>query len=227
MFAFEEGPANKLDAVIAAAILAFGFVYAHPFEDGNGRVHRYLIHHILTRRGFNPPGLVFPVSAVIHDRIEDYRGVLEDYSRRLLPCIEWAATATGNVRVLNDTGDFYRFFDATPHAEFLYSCVQRTIEKDLPDEASFLASYDRFRAGMAGIVDMPDRTIDLLFRFVHQHGGRLSKSARDREFSSLTAPEIERIEVLYKRCFEHLSERAPFGDKNSPADIAREERGHR
>ncbi|MFC0220163.1 Fic family protein [Pseudochelatococcus lubricantis] len=29
----------------AAAVLAFGFVYIHPFEDGNGRLHRYLIRH--------------------------------------------------------------------------------------------------------------------------------------------------------------------------------------
>jgi Fic family protein len=72
-------------------MLAFGFVYAHPFEDGNGRVHRYRIHHILSRRGFNPPELVFPVSVAILERIENYL-VLEGYSRRLLPCIEWAAT---------------------------------------------------------------------------------------------------------------------------------------
>ena len=40
MIAFDRGPAQALDAVIAAAVLAFGFVYAHPFEDGNGRIHR-------------------------------------------------------------------------------------------------------------------------------------------------------------------------------------------
>jgi Fic family protein len=64
---------GKYDPVIAAAILAFGFVYIHPFADGNGRLHRYLIHHVLAEEGFNPPGLVFPVSAVMLDRIEDYR----------------------------------------------------------------------------------------------------------------------------------------------------------
>jgi Fic family protein len=51
MFAFDKGPAKQIDAVIAAAMLAFGFVYVHPLEDGNGRIHRYLIHHILTGRG--------------------------------------------------------------------------------------------------------------------------------------------------------------------------------
>ena len=73
LIAFDRGPAQALDPVLAAAVLAFGFVYAHPFEDGNGRIHRYLIHHILAERGFNPPGVVFPVSAAILDRIDDYR----------------------------------------------------------------------------------------------------------------------------------------------------------
>src|SRR6266446_6499745 len=47
MAAFDRGPALKLDPVIAAAVLAFGLVYIHPFVDGNGRIHRYLIHHVL------------------------------------------------------------------------------------------------------------------------------------------------------------------------------------
>ena len=60
MIAFDRESAQKLDPVIAAAILAFGFVYVHPFDDGNGRIHRYLIHHVLARREFSPAGVVFP-----------------------------------------------------------------------------------------------------------------------------------------------------------------------
>ncbi|MET3585857.1 hypothetical protein ABID21_001966 [Pseudorhizobium tarimense] len=33
MIAFDRKPAQNMDAVIAAAILAFGFVYIHPFEE--------------------------------------------------------------------------------------------------------------------------------------------------------------------------------------------------
>src|SRR5690348_12804399 len=36
---------------------------------GNGWIHRYLIHHILSERGFNPPGVAFPVSFAILERI--------------------------------------------------------------------------------------------------------------------------------------------------------------
>jgi hypothetical protein len=197
MIAFDQHVAQRLDAVIAAAVLAFGFVYIHPLEDGNGRIHRYLIHHALARRGYNPPGVPFPVSAVILERIDKYRNVLESYSRRLLPVVRWQPTDNNNVRVLNDTADFYRFFDATPHAEFLYACVQRTIERDLPDEAEFLENFDRFRAVVESIVDMPDRTLDNLFGFLRQNHGRLSKRARTKEFADLTDDETRRIEQAY------------------------------
>jgi hypothetical protein len=201
LLTFDRGAAQHIDPVIAAAVLAFGFVYVHPFEDGNGRIHRYLIHHVLARRGFTPPGVVFPVSAAILDEINEYRHVLEDYSARLLPVIDWEPTEDGNVRVLNESLDFYRFFDATPHAEFLYRCVQRTIEADLPRETEFLRRYDRFRARVEMIVDMPDRTIDLLFRFLHQNDGRLSNRARSREFAQLADAEAERIEAIYAETF--------------------------
>jgi Fic family protein len=104
----------------AAAAIAFGFVYVHPFVDGNGRIHRWLIHHVLAAAGYNPPGIVFPISAVILRRVHEYRAVLEAYSAALLPLIEWTATADGNLTVHNDTADFYRYFDATAHAEFLH-----------------------------------------------------------------------------------------------------------
>ena len=197
MIAFGQGVSRRSDPVVAAAVLAFGFVYIHPFEDGNGRLHRYLIHHVLADRGFNPHGVVFPVSAAILERVDEYRTVLESYSARLLPLIEWEPTERFNVRILNDTGDFYRFFDATPHAEFLYACVRKTIEEDLPSETAFLRNYDAFRGQIESIVEMPERTINLLCRFLHQNGGTLSRRARAKEFRALTENEASRIERAY------------------------------
>ena len=134
-------------------------------------------------------------------RIDDYRIALEDYSTRLLPSIDWQSTATGNIRVLNDTGDFYRFFDATPQTEFLYGCVQRTIEHDLPEETEFLRRYDTFRKQLNLVVDMPDRVLDLLFRFLHQNKGTLSGRSREKEFTALTDDEVDRIEAIYREVF--------------------------
>ncbi|KXF91846.1 cell filamentation protein Fic [Phaeobacter inhibens] len=201
MIAFDQGASQQLDAVIAAAILAFGFVYIHPFEDGNGRLHRYLIHHVLAQRGYNPPGVTFPVSAAILEQIDTYRATLESYSERMLPLVRWEPTEKFNVHVLNDTGDYYRFFDATPHAEFLYECVQQTIEQDLPNETDFLRRYDEFRRSIEGMIDMPESTIDLLFRFLQQNDGTLSNRAKGKEFAALTDAETKRIEEIYTNTF--------------------------
>lgn len=200
LVAFDQ-QSGEVDPVITAAALAFGFVYIHPLEDGNGRIHRYLIHHVLAARSFSPRGLIFPVSAAILDRIDDYRRILETYSTRLLPLVEWRPTPKMNVEVLNDTGDYYRYFDATPHAEFLYECVQRTIEHDLPEEAAFLQRYDNFKARVEAIVEMPASTVDLLFNFLAQNEGVLSKRARTKEFAQLTEGEVGTIEEIYRDQF--------------------------
>lgn len=198
---FDQHIAPDLDPVIAAAVLAFAFVYIHPFQDGNGRIHRYLIHHVLAQRGFNPPDMAFPISSAILDNLSTYRETLESYSTRALPCIEWRPTRKNNVEVLNDTADLYRFFDATPHAHFLYQCVQQTIEQDIPEEAQFLQRHDAFRRQILDIVDMPDRTVELLFNFLHQNNGTLSKRARTKEFAKLTEDEAQRIQAIYADLF--------------------------
>jgi len=74
--------ASGIDAVVHATALSFGFVFTHPFEDGNGRLHRYLIHHVLSERGFSPPGVIFPISSVLLDQIENYREALNRHSGR-------------------------------------------------------------------------------------------------------------------------------------------------
>jgi len=191
-----------LDPVVVAAALSFGFVYIHPFEDGNGRVHRWLIHHALARAGYNPPDLVFPVSVPMLRRITDYREVLTSYSREVLPLVSWRATRRHNIEVVNDTGDYYRFFDATAHAEFLYRCVEETVTRDLPQEVAYLEGYDEFSSRVQEqTADMPEKTINLLAQFLRQNKGRLSKRARTREFARLSEDEVERVEELYRRCF--------------------------
>lgn len=192
---------DKLDAVVASGVLAFGFVYIHPFEDGNGRIQRYLIHHVLAQHKFNPAGVVFPVSSAILERILEYKSVLESYSKRLLPVIEWVQTEKHNVKVLNDTADFYRYFDATEQVEFLYECVKKTIEEDLPNETNFLYRYDRFKSEVEKLVDMPASMVDLLFNFLRQNDGKLSKRALIGEFSALTPQEIEKVEAVYFEIF--------------------------
>jgi hypothetical protein len=192
---------GDMDPGAAAAGIAFGLVYIHPFADGNGRIHRWLIHHMLASAGYSPPGLVFPISAAMLRRLDEYRDVLESYSAALLPFIEWRATSDNNVEVLNDTADYYRYFDATRHAEFLYSCIEETVEHDLPDEVRFLERFDAFARSVKEIVEMPDRDIERLRGFLAQGEGRLSKCAREHEFRALSDEEADRMEALYRELF--------------------------
>ena len=188
--------------VLAATLIAFGFVFIHPFEDGNGRLHRYLMHHVLIETDFTPNGLVFPVSSVILKRISDYRTALETYSKPRLSYIEWRSTDRGNVEVLNETIDLYRFFDATPQAEFFFECVHETITKTLLEEVKFLQQYDEMKTFVNNYIDMPDRTAGLLLSLLHQNDGKLSKRARKKEFSVLTDEEVKVFENKFKEIFK-------------------------
>ncbi len=192
---------SDFDAVLAAAMIAFGFVFIHPFEDGNGRIHRYLIHHILAEMKFAQQGMIFPVSASILDRIGDYRKVLESYSHPLLDFIKWEATRKHNVEVLNETADYYRYFDATKQAEFLYDCVQDTIENIIPDEVNYLNHYDEMKEYLDDVYEMPDKTVALLIKFLERGSGQLSKRSREKEFAALTEEEVSDIENKYQEIF--------------------------
>jgi hypothetical protein len=190
------------DAVIQAAATAFGFVYVHPFQDGNGRLHRCLVHHVLAERKFTPPGMVFPLSSVMYDRIDEYQKILRDHSGPLMNFIEWRPTPQQNVEVLNDTADLYRYFDATEAAEFLYACVLRAVEEDLPREIDYLRRHDEALRRIMNTVEMPDRLAENLLMFIRRNKGTLSKRRRTGEFKRLTDAEVTSLEAIVNEAFE-------------------------
>ena len=197
---------DGIDPVLQAAATAFGFVYIHPCEDGNGRLHRCLIHHVLAERRFTPTGMVFPVSSVMLDRIDDYRTTLQAHSGVLMPLIAWQSTPERNVEVLNDTTDLYRYFDCTQAAEFLFACVQRTVDEDLPREIDYLRRHDLALGRIMETVEMPDRIAENLAMFIRQNNGTLSRNRREGEFKQLTDDEVQRIERIVADAFEGFVE---------------------
>jgi len=110
---------SEYDPVLAAAAIAFGFVFIYPLSDGNGRIHRYPMHHILVGMGYTKRDIIFPVSAAILNRIGVYQDVLEAHSSARIDLIEWKPTPDHSVDITNETIDLYRYFDATLQAEFI------------------------------------------------------------------------------------------------------------
>jgi len=195
--------AYRVDPVVHAAVIAFGFVFIHPFEDGNGRLHRALIHHILSERGFAPAGLIFPVSAVMLDRIHDYREVLRAHSGRLMPFIDWEPDEQRNVVVINDTAELYRYGDYTALAEFLYACVAHTVTEVLPQEVSYLQRHDRALNAIAQHIEMPQNLARDLIMFITQNDMKLPARRRRNEFASLTDDEVRTLEIQIARAFQN------------------------
>jgi hypothetical protein len=195
-----------VDPVVAAAVAAFGFVFIHPFDDGNGRIHRFLVHHILSKLGFTPAGILFPVSAaMLRDRLS-YDQVLENFSASIMPFIQYDLDLERGMTVQNDTAQLYRFFDATALAEYLYRCIEEAIHRDLRDEIGFLAVFDAALRATLNIVDMPNRRASLLVRLILQNKGKLAKGKRT-SFTEITDQEIDRIEnAVWGVCQENLHE---------------------
>ena len=197
---FSESEKPQFDPVVYAATIAFGFVFIHPFMDGNGRIHRYLIHEVLANAGFTPRGIVLPVSAVILANLDEYIAVLENFSRPLRKRTDYSpdtpeVPATGNDAV------YFQYFDATEQAEFLYKALERTVEEDLPQEINFLLGFDRACQQLNQLLDWPDHSLALFVRVVHQNGGTLSKAKRQSHFSWMTGSEVSEAEAIVANAF--------------------------
>ena len=146
-------------------------------------------------------GVIFPVSPSILDHNDDYRKEIESNSQPLLEFIEWIPRANNNVEVINDNIDFYRYFYATGLAEFLYDCVEDTIENIIPDEVNWLYKYDEMKRYLDNTFEMPDKMVALIVRFLEQNNGTLSKRAKANEFVALTDNEVKDIENKYLEIF--------------------------
>ncbi len=201
ILAYEQRTRDSFDPVVSAASVAFGFVQVHPFSDGNGRIHRYLIHHILAQRGFNPPGIIFPVSHAMLKRAQEYQRVLRAYSSSILPFIEWTVSPITTFT-----------FSPKPPTTTATSMPPNTLSSSIgvcrirsrmrfEQEVSHIIAYDRFQAGLQRLGEMPDRSVQLLYQFLRQHNGTLSKRAEGKEFKELSVQMIKEIEAIYAEAF--------------------------
>lgn len=191
------------DPVLIATAISFGFVFIHPFKDGNGRIHRYLIHDVLAKAGFTPRGIVLPVSAVILANLDEYIATLEQFSRPLNRRTAFDPDhidlpATGNDAV------YFRYPDLTAQAEFLYKALERTVTEDLGKEIDFLLGFDQASKALNHLLDWPGHSLELFIRVVRDNGGTLSSNKRKSHFEWMREDEIKDAETLVNQAFAEL-----------------------
>ena len=189
---------SDCNPIISAAVLSFAFVFIHPFDDGNGRIHRYLLHHILTQKGVNPDNIIFPVSAVLYKNIRLYDAMLESFSKKLLPLVDYSLAEDGTMTVHNSTADFYRYINFTNIAEKFFDVVEETVRNELVPELDYLIAWEHAREKMREIVDMPGKKVVQFILFTQQNNGNFPQRRREL-FSELTDQEIQQLADIVKK----------------------------
>ena len=200
--AIAEQKTRELSPVIRAAIISFGFVFIHPFMDGNGRIHRFLIHDMLIRDGFVGKDVIIPVSAHMVNNMQEYDAVLEAFSKPLMKRIQFTKDEKGELVITNleEVKTYFMYPDLTLQVAFLAKAIQETIRQDLSEELLFLERYDEFKKELMLFIDMPDKRANEIIVFIHQNKGLFPKR-RKKYFSEITDAEFEEIERIYQSVF--------------------------
>lgn len=194
---------STVHPVIAAAVVSFGFVFIHPFDDGNGRLHRFLIHQILSREGFTPDEAIFPVSAHMVAHMDEYDRCLESFSEKIMILSNYTLNSDGCLTKKTDPDAYYRYFEATKMAEYLFGVIEKVIDGDLKEELQFLVKYDGAKKEIQNYVDLPDKQIDLFIRFSLKNNGSISNSKRKSHFQSLTDGEMDTLSQIVEKHFQN------------------------
>ncbi|PAW65764.1 MAG: hypothetical protein B9S34_10055 [Opitutia bacterium Tous-C1TDCM] len=193
-----------LPAPLRAAVVSFGFVYIHPFDDGNGRLHRLLLHETLARDGYTDAGMVLPLSAGMARDPVGYDKVIEGFSRTVLGRVQYEVDSKGCMTIGNvrEAEGVWRYPDLTAHVEYILDLIATTVRDDLPSELDIIQRFDTAGRAIAEVVDLPSRRMQLMLKLLHQNQGKLSKTKLNQEFPELAEREIQAVEAAFRAAFQ-------------------------
>jgi Fic/DOC family protein len=195
LMAFANDQEKKVDPIVKAAVISFGFVYAHPFKDGNGRLHRFLLHYALAQSGLVPEGLVMPISAVLSKNIDRYFSTLTSFSAPVTQLWEYRR-GDDRPTVINHPGRTpYVYWDATREAELTSWALTQAVREEVPAELRFLAVFDEAKRAVDEEFDLPSKDISVLVRAAISLEGKISKHRR-KQYSHLPDSVFSRIEDI-------------------------------
>jgi hypothetical protein len=188
------------NTLVKAAVSGFGFVYLHPFMDGNGRLHRFLIHHALARARTRAKGVVVPVSAVMLKNIPDYFTVLSGYSKPVTRLWNYSRGDGAPVVIAAANGRSYRYLNFDRETTFMHAMVEKAVREEIPRELAWLVGYDIAFQQISEAFDLPNKDISALIRMIQSNQGKLSVHRR-KQFAHLPEEVLDRIEAITHGAF--------------------------
>ncbi|MDQ6976498.1 MAG: cell filamentation protein Fic, partial [Ghiorsea sp.] len=140
--------------------------------------------------------VIFPVSATMLNHVHEYDACLESFSKAIKPLIDFVSNDDASIEVLNETVNLYRYFDATRMAEYLYACVDTTIEGELKVELQTVSAFAHARKAIDAAFDLPEKQKNLFLKLCWQGKGQISKAKRKSHFGAFTDDEIDMMQRL-------------------------------
>ncbi len=193
---------NAMPPLIKAALVSFGFVFLHPFSDGNGRLSRLLAHHSLNHSGVLPDAngnpAILPLSVAMKKDEKGYLEALESFSKPVRAL--WDVTY-----IDGQTFDFefksslmvYASWSGEHVARFMTQCARAALANSLLDEAAYIEAYDKAFQKIDASFDLPDKTINLLIQWVQQNHGKMPERRKNSQELVLLKPEeLDEIEKI-------------------------------
>jgi len=199
---------ESLPPMMHAAILSFGFVYIHPFTDGNGRVHRYLIHDVLKSRIKTEQDFIIPVSATILQRNKEYDEVLEKVSKPVMALINYDLDEKDHsITINNDISYLYRYPDFTAHVAFLYKMMEESISEDLIQEVIYIVKYDAVKKATEKSYDVPNKELNLFIQLALQNNGKIGRKKRKRFENWIDEHKLQELEKIICCLLEDINQK--------------------
>jgi len=173
-----------IDPLVRGALSSFGFVFAHPFMDGNGRLSRFLFHKVVCSSGKLQNAMVLPISIAMKRNEAQYLLALESFSKPARA--KWKVLFVDDQRVdaqFNGDIDIYRYWDATHCVTFGLQMAQQALDQDLRQESDFLQRFDIVYKAVNESIDMNNNDLVVVVRSCLQNNGYLSNNRRKQLLS--------------------------------------------
>ncbi|MDB5900555.1 MAG: filamentation induced by cAMP protein Fic [Ramlibacter sp.] len=202
--------------LVRAALVSFGFVFIHPFMDGNGRLSRLLAHHNLNFNEalptINGNPAILPLSIAMKKNEGDYLAALEAFSKPARQLWDVTYVADNDfILTFRSSPVIYAHWAGNRAAEFVTNCAHLALEQSLVDETIFVHAYDEAYDRIDRQFDLPNRTINLLIQWIRQNNCRMPQRRRNAtELLLLKPAQIDQIEAIVAECFSQETP-APAG----------------